>query len=115
MVDMSKWRAWITPITVWTFIVVAITGIMMLFELRLPYIKGFHEWIGLAFAIAGLFHLITHWRTFCSYFTRRETMLALAGVVVLMLLLSFIGGDEKGPHGPNGPNSPSTARESFEE
>lgn len=103
MERIGQWKSWVTPFTAATFMVVGLTGVLMLFEVRLPFIKGFHEWIGLAFVISSLFHVAIHWKTLCNYLKRRETMLALGLVAILIVMLMVVGGNS-GPHGPGGPH-----------
>lgn len=102
----SNWKAWVNPLTVFTFTAVAFTGVLMFFEVEAGPIKGIHEWMGVAFAIAGGTHLVLHWRVFWAKFKQRETILSLVGVALLCVLLLFAsaGGPGEGPehHGRHG-------------
>lgn len=81
-----------------SFLVVTITGIIMLFHIRGGAIKGIHQMIGLVFIISALFHLAANWRIFKSYLTRaKRTIIIAAGVILALVLL--IGLIDKG-HGP---------------
>jgi hypothetical protein len=101
MMNSGTLKPWVSALTGFTFAVVAFTGVLMLLDVRLPFMKGLHEWIGLAFAIAGLFHVTLNWRMFCVYLKRREALVSLCAVVLLCLVLLFVGGrgPEEGMHG----------------
>ncbi len=104
MMNSGKWKLWVTSFTAFTFAVAGTTGLMMFFHIRVPFIKEFHEWIGVAMAVCGVLHLIIHWKTFCGYLKRWEAMVALAGVVMALVFLAFAGEGE-GPHdGHGGPH-----------
>ncbi|HPO14925.1 MAG TPA: hypothetical protein PLI09_15895 [Candidatus Hydrogenedentes bacterium] len=100
----NGWKLWITSLTAFSFAVVGTTGILMLFDVHIPMMKGIHEWIGLILALSGLFHLIIHWNTFCGYLKRREAMIALAGVLIILIFLAFVGGKGGPPEGHGGPH-----------
>lgn len=92
-------KSWTSPLTGLTFAVVAVTGVAMLFELHLPAIRGLHEWVGLAFAIAGTIHLVLHWRTFIAYFRQAQALAILAIVLVACLALALASLGQPQQHG----------------
>jgi hypothetical protein len=97
-------RTWLSPATAITFAAVAATGILMLVEVESAPIKGIHQWIGLAFAIAGLFHLILNWRAFIRYFRSWTAVASLVAGVALCVALGLTStGEEHHGRGHGGP------------
>lgn len=81
------------------FVVLAITGIMMFFKIRLLSSETLHIWLGMAFVVAGVLHLIKNWKGFIGYFQKRSTLGALAfgcGVVALFILIPLVSPQDKG-------------------
>ena len=78
-------RTWISPITSVTFLVVGVTGILMAFHVKNGGIKALHEWIGYAFTLAAVIHLVVNWRSFLSHFRERSAILAVCGGIILSL------------------------------
>jgi len=98
-------RSWVSPIIAISFLVVATTGLMMLLHLRLPGIKGLHQWMGVAFAAAALLHIVLNWRPFLACLRRRSAAVALAvGLVLCVTALlapadrDHSGSDRRGKH-----------------
>ncbi|MEJ2610342.1 MAG: DUF4405 domain-containing protein [Candidatus Thiodiazotropha sp.] len=75
-------KKWSTPVTIGAGLFVTISGTMMFFGVHRP-IELAHEWIGLLFAVAILFHILNHWNSFQKYFSQRMA-LGLVGVIVLV-------------------------------
>lgn len=88
-------RSWISPVTAVAFVGVAVTGVLMLCEVRGP-IKPLHEWMGLVLAIAGCIHLIINWRPLMKYFDKRSARIA-AGVALALSALLLAAGMHGGP------------------
>ncbi|MCG8632276.1 MAG: hypothetical protein MI863_00530 [Desulfobacterales bacterium] len=59
-----------TSLTIGTFIISALTGILIFFEIATGGIRATHEWMSLAFASAGIFHIFTHQNSFFRYFKK---------------------------------------------
>ena len=85
-------RTWVSPIAAVAFLAVAITGILMLFHVKLPAIKNLHEWIGVLFAAAGILHLILNWKLLLSYFTKKVGLAAAACALLICLALAIFHG-----------------------
>ena len=91
-------RSWVSPLTAISFIVVAVTGILMVFHVRLPGIHGAHQWMGVVFALAGLLHLALNWRSLLACCRSKAAAVALAlGLVTLVVAVTLPGHD--GDHG----------------
>jgi hypothetical protein len=97
MKDKVLNRSWISPFTAVSFAVVAVTGVLLLVHIKGPAIKNLHQWVGLAFAVAGIVHLLINWRALAAYFRQRA---AIAGVIagIVVSLASLLAGGGGPPH-----------------
>ena len=91
-------RTWISPFVAVSFLVLSITGIMMLLHIKSGGIVNLHEWIGVFFVIAGALHLILNWSSFLACFRKRQSVIAIVVVLVISSLFLF-GGSNDGRHG----------------
>jgi hypothetical protein len=98
MKDILRLKTWAGPLTIASFVVIAVTGILMFFHLDFGLMKGVHEWIGWLLVIGAVAHLVVNWRPFLAYF-RRPVGIGIMAVVLLLGALSLLpaGGH---PHGP---------------
>lgn len=86
---MKSLRKWATPLTVGSFLIMSVTGILMFFHID-SGLNGFvHEWAGWAMVAGVMAHLVLNWRAFTVYF-KRPAAKALMGAGALVLALSFI-------------------------
>jgi hypothetical protein len=83
----SLWRAVSTTSTMALFLVVGITGLMLLFKVSPGIIKAAHEWLGALFVLAAGLHTFRHWTIVCKYF--RDRLMWTTSAVVLLLLAAF--------------------------
>lgn len=74
-----------TALTIGTFCISALTGVLIFFEIAIGGVRTTHEWISLAFFLAGLFHIVTHRKNFFKYFRERYKNL-----IVLVLIIGGI-------------------------
>lgn len=63
------------------FVVISITGMLLFFKTASPQIGEIHAWLGLAFLILGIYHLIKNFSLFKRYLKKKSS------VVILMLIL----------------------------
>lgn len=90
-------QTWSGALTIASFIVISITGILMFFHINIGWIKFAHELISWVFVVAAFCHALVHWKLLVAYFRNR---FALA----LMLPVLIVGGSSlvsttKGPSG----------------
>jgi len=80
-------KPWLTPLATFSFVLVAGTGVAMLFEAHhyVPGMKFMHEWMGPFFVVAALLHLFRNWRPFINYFKEHLTAILISIVVCLWL------------------------------
>jgi phosphatidylserine synthase len=102
MTRMAVHKKWVSPVTALSFLLVATTGLLMLFHVRLPGVKGVHEWMGVVLCLVGLLHLAINWRAFVCYFRHRSAIVALAAALLVCASALFLPGHEDGPRGEGG-------------
>ncbi len=91
MFDKLTDRSFLSPAVAFTFIPVALTGILLLFHIRFPGIKDIHDWMGLAFVIFCAFHIVVNWKPFTGYLKKTGTRHALVVAVALTVVCGIIG------------------------
>ncbi|MBS1174611.1 MAG: hypothetical protein H6R05_742 [Burkholderiaceae bacterium] len=101
---MALKRQWVTPLMAGSFILMAVTGILMFFHWDSGLNKTAHEWLGWAMVIAAVLHITTNWFGFKNMFNS-ATGKAVIGLFTAVLALSFInvGGGEGGGGRPVAP------------
>lgn len=82
-------RAWATPLTVGSFLLIATTGVLMFFHLDSGLNKVAHEWLGWFLVVGAGAHLWLNWRAFSTYF-KRPVALSIMGAATALLLASFV-------------------------
>jgi hypothetical protein len=111
-------RAWSTPLTIGSFVLSALTGIMIFFHWKFAYAKLFHEWLSWLLVFGAFFHIVGNWRPFVRYFSRvpGKVFAGVSGKVIMavfaiLIVISFVpsSGRPRGPGGPGGPGGPRRA------
>jgi hypothetical protein len=82
-------RSHATPLAAATFVVVAVTGVMMFFHLGERLIKELHEWFGVAAALGVALHLAKHWKSMVRYLGATPLRALLAAS--LLGVVAFVG------------------------
>jgi hypothetical protein len=90
-------RSIITPITTASFVIVALTGVLMLVDVKSATIKEFHEMVSIVFVVAAAAHLVVNWGSFACYL--RKPLTILLGVVVVALVALLFTGNGGGSRG----------------
>ncbi|SMO32316.1 protein of unknown function [Thalassovita litoralis] len=91
----STLRKYATPLTIGSFILMAVTGTLMFFHLNTTFNKVAHEYLGIVMIAAVVLHLVLNWRAFTTYF-KRPLAMCIMGIFILALGLSFIPSSQKG-------------------
>jgi len=86
---MKKLRIWATPLTIGSFLIMAVSGVLMFFHLNTGLNKLVHEWAGLVMIGAVVVHVVLNWRPFGTYF-KRPVAQGLIGFCAVVLALSFV-------------------------
>ena len=84
-------KNWVSPFVALSFLIISVTGILMLLHVKSHAVSVLHEWMGLIFVIAGALHLILNWKAFLSCFLEKKSSFAVILVLVLASLLLFGG------------------------
>ena len=82
-----------------TFVIVAISGVLMFFKIRLFAMESIHIWLGLAFVLVGVLHLFKNWNAFSGYFKKNSTFTSIITVAVicsLFVAIPLLNPKEKG-------------------
>lgn len=80
-------RNYITPFISLVFLVVGISGLLMLFHLFDGYTEVVHEILGMFFIICAIFHIIINWKALRIHFKKGVFIPALLGVLTLSVIL----------------------------
>ncbi|MCI5097966.1 MAG: DUF4405 domain-containing protein [Rhodobacteraceae bacterium] len=86
---MSALRKWATPLTIGSFLLMGVTGILMFFHLDIGLNKLAHEWAGWIMVVGVLAHVVLNWRAFSVYF-KRPAARVIMGVSAIVLAGSFV-------------------------
>ena len=84
-------RTWISPFVALSFLIVSLTGILMLAHTRSGLINSLHEWVGVLFVIFGVIHLGINWKAFINCFRNKQCLVAVVAVTVVFALI-WLGG-----------------------
>lgn len=82
-------RKWATPLTAGSFIVLAVTGLLMFFHFDRGLNHFAHEWIGWVLLLGVLCHVTANFRAFKQHLSGRLGQVLLL-VFIVILGLSFI-------------------------
>jgi len=80
-------RNFVTPFITLVFLVVALTGVLMLFHLFDGYTEVVHEILGLFFVIFSVLHIILNWKALKIHFKKRVFVTATIAIVAISVLL----------------------------
>ena len=95
---------WGTPLIYWSFIITAVTGVLLYFRVHAGPTEVLHIWIGFLMIAALIPHIARNWKAFLTYFTKRPLYVAL--IVTLAISGAFayptLFGSEPRAGGPPG-------------
>lgn len=89
-----------TPVTIVTFVVSTVTGIMLLAHWNAGLVRFSHEWLSVVFSAAGLWHLVKNWGAFKGYLTRNAAVAAFVVSLVLSVAVTAMTGTSGPAGGP---------------
>ncbi len=94
---------WGTTFILWSFVVTAVTGVLLFVHIRAGATETLHIWVGLLMVLAFVPHVMRNWRAFVGYLRRPATYAALAFTVLVSVALAYPvltgGGEAGGPPG----------------
>jgi hypothetical protein len=82
-------RAWVGPLTIGSFFVVAVTGILMLVHFNQGIVKPIHEIVSCLFVVFSILHIIVNGKIFLAYF-RKPLGMVLIGICIAICVMSMI-------------------------
>lgn len=95
-------REWATPVVIGAFLLAAVTGLAMFFDVATLIGKNAHQYLGLIFIVGGLAHVTTNFVAFKRYLKQTKARIII-GIYVVIVIATFIpvgpkidGGGEKG-------------------
>jgi uncharacterized membrane protein YhaH (DUF805 family) len=84
-----------TSFTALTFLVIAISGVMMFFHFNKIMVKELHEILGLVFVVAAFLHLIVNWKSMKNYFSKKS-FVTISLIVIVISGIFVVQSNEKG-------------------
>jgi len=92
-------RRFATPLSLVTGVAISITGIMMFFGIR-GELGDIHEWIGWAFVVALLMHILRNWRGVLGMLRpwTSKAIVGVIGVALAVLVVTHLPNGEGGGH-----------------
>jgi hypothetical protein len=98
-------RTYATPVSLFSFIGVGLTGMLMFFGVRGGPLGEIHEWVGVVFVVALVLHLARNWRGVLAMLSTTSGKLIGVGlsvvtVALILITLPYGGGQHQNRHGP---------------
>lgn len=91
----------VTPLTIVTFVVSTVTGVMLLAHWNAGLVRFSHEWLSVAFSAIALWHLARNWKSFTAYLRRGAAVRAfVAGTVLSVVITAMTGSGGGAPVNP---------------
>ena len=100
---MINYKEWATPLTIGSFVVTGLMGILIFFHLDIGLIKPAHEWLSWFMVLGAGFHILANWKAFTRHFSKCIGA-SIIGLFIVLTVLSFIpagrGGGRERRGGP---------------
>ena len=80
-------REWATPLTIGSFIISAVTGIVIFFHIRIGLVRPAHEWLSWFLVLGVILHVITNWTSIKRYFSIPISSSIITGFIILSVLV----------------------------
>lgn len=85
---MKKLRAWATPITIGSFLLLGVTGLLMFFRVRGGLIVVAHEWLSPIFVVGACLHIWLNWGAVRAHLSRARGII-IVGLFAALLAFSI--------------------------
>lgn len=84
-------RTWSTPLTIGSFILMAVTGVLMFFDVVPGYVSFAHEWFSWLFLIGAAGHIAVNFRPMKKHLQSSwgRASVAIFAVVLVVSMFSF--------------------------
>ncbi|MDY0002786.1 MAG: DUF4405 domain-containing protein [Polyangia bacterium] len=90
---MKRLRSWVTPITIGSFLLLAVTGLLLFFKMRGGLIVVAHEWLSPIFVVGAGLHIWLNWGAVRANLSRARGII-IVGLFAALLLFSITPGKE---------------------
>lgn len=78
-----------TTFTVGLFIVSAVSGVFLFFEVASPSFRGMHEWLSMVLFVPVVIHIWKNWTGFMGYFKRKSIYMPLAVSLIAAFAFAY--------------------------
>ncbi|MBN1910760.1 MAG: DUF4405 domain-containing protein [Pirellulales bacterium] len=89
MKDLFQLKTWAGALTIGSFVVMAVTGVMLFFHVNVGLSKLAHEWLGWVLIVGGLAHVVVNWKAFLAYF-RKPASVAIVAILCVAMGAAFL-------------------------
>lgn len=89
-------KSWATPLAIGSFIILAVTGILMFFKIEGGYIKPVHEWLSWLMVAGVVLHTVANRKAFVGYFSRIPAVSIISAGLVVTALAVFMSASREG-------------------
>ena len=89
-------KSWATPLIIATFIISAITGILLFFHKEIGLVKSVHEWLSWALVTSGVLHTVANWKSFTNYFSRKAALAIISTGLIVTIAAITVPSQGKG-------------------
>jgi hypothetical protein len=86
-------RSWLTPITIGSFLLIGVTGLLMFFKVRGTLIVVTHEWLSPVFVVGACLHTWLNWGALRTHLSRARG-LVIVGLFAAPLAVCLVPFDE---------------------
>lgn len=94
-------RRYATPLSLVAFAVIGVTGTLMFFGIRGHQLNEIHEWVGIAFVVIAILHVVRNARAFMIMLRQKRSVVTIA---VLGIVSAVFVGAALAAIGSEGPN-----------
>ena len=95
-ISKTMTRDMVTPVTIVTFVVSTVTGVMLLLHWNTGLVRFSHEWLSMVFSTIALWHLVKNWQAFLGYLKRYAAQAAFIASIVLSVVFTGMTGTTGG-------------------
>ncbi|WP_292003156.1 DUF4405 domain-containing protein [Chlorobium sp.] len=92
----TSMKSWATPLAIGSFIILAVTGLLMFFKIEGGYIKPVHEWLSWLMVAGVVLHTVANWKAFLSYFSKIPAVSIISVGIVVTALAVFMPASREG-------------------
>jgi hypothetical protein len=97
MLKSMTMRGWATPLTIGSFLLMAVTGIMMFFDFVPGYVAFAHEWLSWVFLIGVGAHIAVNYRPFMRHLQNRAGLINVLLFAAILLVSTYSFGQITAP------------------